>query len=267
MIKMNRTCLVLTLMFVGPLGAGGCDELSPEEGVFVCNIDADCPSAWVCDQRGEPSQRRCWQQSVPSIDASTTTPPLTSAEGFDGTPGRSGGRSYPDLDAATQYTCGDWKYVRHFDVPPPNAEALGHEADPLLGQDRHYLCKFKVEIEGRPTMLQGKAAFGYGCFGVAPATPTVPAHRRESSDFYVLVDTRDCARMGPFDPNLRLMPTGSDGLGAPTYSCRAHVPSAKVSGQEDLLLGRFDPDTRVCSFAVGEQVAQQTERVDALMVP
>lgn len=133
-----------------------------------------------------------------------------------------------------------------------------------------YICRFKDSIDGRPVVLQGKGVFGWSCYTVLPASATTPPRVQPSDSFEVLVETKDCARMMPYDPSLRLLPTGVDADGNPTFSCRAIVNSLDVSGTSTPL-GRFDPTRSTCVFEwhtnVREAPRFEGERFEVLALP
>jgi hypothetical protein len=116
-----------------------------------------------------------------------------------------------------------------------------------MGTFSQYVCRFRDVLDGRPIVLQGKAVFGYSCYAVLPAGATLPAQLEPSETFEVLVGTKACARMVPFEPSLRLLSTGVDGDGNPTFSCRGVIKASGVAGMSTSL-GRFDPARKSCVF-------------------
>lgn len=243
--------------------ASACNEVAPVEGAFVCTGDSECPDQWICERRAGKSEPRCWRPSTGSA-----MPQGSDGGDFTDTPGRTGGRSFPERDAAPQYACGTWKHVRFTDAIPPNAEPYGSEYDEETKKSGpHFVCRFEHAVHGRSMTLQGKGAFGYGCYAVAPESPTTPASVVSSADFEVLLDTKGCAPMGAFDPTARLLATGFDADGRPTFSCRASTQSPEDPAVTDHVLGRFDPATRQCHFVSADQVHQQEDGIAVLLAP
>lgn len=150
-------------------------------------------------------------------------------------------------DASAQYRCGSWKAARFDDVgPPADAQPYGFELTPTH-TNNEYVCRFRDMLDGRPVVLQGRALFGYSCYAVLPVATATPAQVEPSETFEVLVGSKDCARMVPYDPSLHLLPTGLDVDGNPTFSCRAAVPASGTPGVS-MPLGRYDPARRSCVF-------------------
>jgi hypothetical protein len=150
-------------------------------------------------------------------------------------------------DASSSETCGSWQVVRFTDRPPADAEPYGLEIN-SMGTYSQYVCRFRDTLDTRPLVLQGKGVFGFSCYAVLPAGETAPARVQPSADFEVLVGSKDCARMVPYDPSLRLMPTGVDVDGERTYTCRGVVNSVDLPGVTTRPLGRFDPVRKSCVF-------------------
>lgn len=215
----------------------GCDPAVPQ-GVFQCSDDSQCPSSWVCEARAPDPEARCFQRGsavVVGMDAG-------------GTPRFSGPGQIFVPDAASGYACGGWKRVQATDAIPANAKAYGIEHSDK-GSRPEYVCRFDTMVEGKPLVVQGRAVFGtVGCLAALPAGEQVPARASASSSFELLTDTEVCGRMVTYYEEVRLLPTGTDAQGKPTFSCRGIVRSQNDLPDKSQYLGRFLPETKQCAF-------------------